>query len=101
MPISEEDGALLFERLQSVLRSNKLAWVAEQVEQQIADGKPAVRRVKELRYRRGTERATSDREGLEAAGREVEFRTTVRYSHAERVQLLAEAIRRSVVNIRN
>jgi hypothetical protein len=91
MPIENEDATRVFGKLASALRENKLEWVLEQVNETIAAGKPAVKRVKALE-------SGGDWRGVALRpGREAEFRTTLEYSPQEQLEIVLRAIRQAVL----
>jgi hypothetical protein len=89
-----------FDRLVTILDEKNLSWIVTQIEDQIRQGKPATRRVKELRlssYRTDLSPRFPSDEVLRP-GREVQFRATEEYTDTERLELMLSAIRQAIVS---
>lgn len=88
-----------FKKVVEILNDKSLGWIVEQVEEQIRLGKPVSRHVKELKAkRRSVETAELFRIDALAPGRAVEFRATVDFTDAEKLELLLSAIHQAIVS---
>jgi hypothetical protein len=93
--VAEEDDAAYRREINEVLRRHGFAWVAEQAEAQIAEGKPSSKQVSE----REVPRAAADpmfRVGLPKR-RRASLITSEPYSESERLDILLQAIESAVI----
>lgn len=87
--MNEEEARQGFDELRVALRTAGLAWIAEQVEQTVALGKPVTKEADASEF-------IDDQVAGQRRGRQrlQEFVTTEPYSYVERLRLLLDAIER-------
>lgn len=98
--MNEQESIHAFERLTKILNDNGLGWVTEQVNEQIRIGKTIQREIETLKE--GKEMplfATfGDYSSKLTKGPKVTFPVTVEYQPSERLELLINATRQSIVD---
>jgi hypothetical protein len=98
--MNEQESIHAFDRLTKILNENGLGWVTEQVNEQIRNGKTIQREIETLKE--GKEMplfATFDDYPRKLTrGPKATFPVTVEYQPSERLELLIDAIRQSIVD---
>lgn len=89
-----------FARLRKILSDNGLGWVTEQVDEQIRIGKTIQREIETLKEGKGMPLFTTidDYSSKLTKGPKATFPVTVEYQPSERLMLLINAVRQSIID---
>ncbi len=97
--MNEQECEYAFQRLIKILNENGLAWVVEQVNEQIRIGKTIQREIETLKE--GKEMSLfstiDDYSSKLTKGPKATFPVTVEYQQSERLELLINAVKQSIV----
>jgi len=96
--MDDQERVETYHRLLHILRNVKLGWVADQIEEQVRVGKTVEKEVDTLKpYHHEPQLFESSSVSL-TKGPKAMFPVTVEYSPVERVELVLEAIERTIVS---